>query len=194
MWGILRQHLRRGHVLVRLAMCAVAALTLWGITRGWAPPQHFHLGDVPERDVTARVSFDQLDLQATDDARKQARKLAVAIYEQDATPLEQLQAKLVNEVSQLVATDDLKTVSAVWDEFRLPLAEGTPEPTAEERQQQFTKFREALTGEGALDTFKSTIAEVFKPLQQNGLLDALPRRLRRQRAKDRRAAQGSARL
>jgi cyclic-di-AMP phosphodiesterase PgpH len=174
-WGHVRQHLRRGHVLVRLALCAIAAITLWGVTRGWAPPQRFHIGDVPERDVTARVSFDQLDVQATEDARKQARKLAVAIYEQDPQPLEQLQAKLVNDVSQLVATDDLKTVSAVWDEFRLPLAEGTPEPTPEERQQQFTKFREALTGEGALDAFKATIADVFKPLEQNGLLDALPR-------------------
>jgi cyclic-di-AMP phosphodiesterase PgpH len=175
MWGLLRRHLRRGHVLVRLAICAVAALALWGITRGWAPPQRYHLGDVPERDVTARVAFEQLDLQATEDARTQARKLAVAIYEQDPTPLDQLQAKLVNEVSQLVAADDLKTVSAVWDEFRLPLAEGTPEPTAEERQQQFAKFREALTGEGVLDAFKATIAEAFKPLSQNGLLDALPR-------------------
>src|SRR5690242_3462329 len=119
MWGLLRQHLRRGHVLVRLAMCAVAALVLWGVTRGWAPPQKFHLGDVPERDVTSRVAFDQLDLQATEDARKQARKLAVAIYEQDPQPLEQLQAKLVNDVSQLVATDDLKSVSAIWDELHL---------------------------------------------------------------------------
>src|SRR5450631_1747654 len=109
MWGLLRRHLRRGHVLVRLAICAVAALALWGITRGWAPPQRYHLGDVPERDVTARVSFEQLDLQATEDARTQARKLAVAIYEQDPTPLDQLQAKLVNEVSQLVAADDLKS-------------------------------------------------------------------------------------
>ena len=135
------------------------------------------------------MPFDQLDLQATEDARKQARKLAVAIYEQDPQPLEQLQAKLVNDVSQLVATDDLKTVSAIWDEFHLPLAEGTPEPTAEERQQQFAKFREALSGEGALDAFKTTMTDVFKPLEQNGLLDALPPRFRRQRAKNRRPAQ-----
>jgi hypothetical protein len=175
MWGLLRLQLRRGHVLVRLAMCAVAALSLWAITRGWAPPQRFHLGDVPERDVTARVSFDQVDLQATEEARTQARKLAVAIFEQDPTPLVQLRAKLENDVSQLIATDDLGKVSAVWDGFRLPLAEGTPEPTAEERGQQFAKFREALAGDGALDAFKATLAEVFKPLEQDGLLDALPR-------------------
>jgi len=146
MWGLLRQHLRRGHVLVRLAMCAVAAIALWGVTRVGRRRRSFIWATFPSATLRRACSFDQLDLQATEDARKQARKLAVAIYEQDPQPLEQLQAKLVNDVSQLVATDDLKTVSAIWDEFHLPLAEGTPEPTAEERQQQFAKSAKHFPG------------------------------------------------
>ncbi len=147
-WGKLRLHLRRGHVLVRLAMCAVAALALWAISRGWSPPQPFHLGDIPSRDITARTQFEKYDEKATNEAREQARKLAVAVYNQDPTALVQLRAKLENEVSQLVAAEDLSKVDALWHEFEPPLAEGTPQPTQEERQQQFERFRDALKADG----------------------------------------------
>jgi putative nucleotidyltransferase with HDIG domain len=176
-WGHLRLHLRRGHVLVRLSLCAVAAIVLWVMTRGWDPPLAYRLGDVPQRDVTARLQFEQIDVQATQDARAQARRLAVAVYEQDPAPLVQLRARLENDVSLIIAAPDFASVASVWNEFRLPLAEGTPEPTEEERQQQFTRFHDALVAEGAFDAYKSSLAEAMKPLEQNGLLDALPREL-----------------
>src|SRR3990172_1325067 len=136
-WGHLRGHLRRGHVLVRLAACALTAIVLWVVTQGWVPPQPDRLGDIPSRDVTARTQFEQVDEQATRDARERARQLAVAVYDQDPTPLVQLRAKLENEVSQILAAEDLDKVKDLWDTFRLTLAEGTPEPTAEKRLQRF---------------------------------------------------------
>src|SRR3990170_7153572 len=168
LWGNLRIHLRRGHVLVRLAICAVAAIALWAVTQGWVPPQSFHLGDMPERDVTARTQFEKYDEQATNEAREQARKLAVAVYDQDPTPLVQLRAKLENDVSQLVAAEDLSEVDVLWREFEPPLAEGTPAPTEEERRQQFEPFREALKAEGAVEAFKTALADSLKIFEQNG--------------------------
>ena len=64
--------------------------------------------------------------------------------------------------------------TAIWEQFRLPLAEGTPQPTDEEREQQFQKFREALSAEGALDTFKTALNEAFAPLMEKGVLEKLP--------------------
>lgn len=173
-WGHLRLHLRRGHVLVRLALCALAAMMLWVITQGWSPPMSYHLGDIPKRDVVSRTQFEQPDAQATQEASTQARKLAVAVYDQDPTPLGQLRAKLENDVSLLVTAQDMESVAPVWNEFRLPLAEGTPEPTDEERQQQFARFRDTLAAEGAVEAFKAALAESLKPMEQNGLLDVLP--------------------
>jgi putative nucleotidyltransferase with HDIG domain len=173
-WGHLRSHLRRGHVLVRLAVCALAAIALWFVTRGWAPPQPYRLGDIPERAITARTQFEQVDQDATRTAREDARKLSVAIFDQDPALLTNLRAKLENEVNQIVAADNLSNANEVWNSFRLPLAEGTPEPTTEERQQQYQRFREALLGEGALEKFKTALAEVFAPFEQSGLLDAMP--------------------
>jgi cyclic-di-AMP phosphodiesterase PgpH len=172
--GSLRLHLRRGHVLVRLAICAVAAIALWAITQGWQPPQPFHLGDIPQRDIAARTNFEKYDEKATNEAREQARKLAVAVYNQDPTPLVQQRAELENDVSQLVAAENLSAVDALWTKFEPQLAEGTPQPTPEERQQQFEKFREALKADGALDAFKASLADSLKLLEQNGVLDALP--------------------
>ncbi len=173
-WGALRTQLRRGHVLVRLTLCLLAAVLLLVVTRGWSPPMPYHLGDVPARDITVRTQFQQIDVEATAEAREQARHVAVAEYTEDPTQLVQLEAKLENDVSQIVAAEKLSDVAALWDKFRLPLAEGTPEPTEEERQQQFQRFREALSGEGALEAFHTALSEVMKPLEQHGLLDKLP--------------------
>ena len=170
LWG----HLRRGHVLVRLAMCALAAVILWAITQGWAPPQPYHRGDVPSRNIVARTQFEREDPEATRKAQDEARSLAIATYDQDPSRLEQLRAKLENEVTELVAAKSLAKVDKLWDSYRLPLAEGTPKPTPQEREQQYQKFREALSAEGALDKFKTALNEAFAPLLQKGLMDKLP--------------------
>jgi cyclic-di-AMP phosphodiesterase PgpH len=173
-FGSLIGHLRRGHVLVRLAMCAIAAMLLWSITRGWAPPMPYHLGDVPHRDIVARTEFQREDERKTDDARKEARQLAVATYEHDPAQLEQLRAKIENEVTELVGAKSFGDAQKLWESYRLPLAQGTPEPTPVEREQQYQKFHETLAAEGALDKFKVALKEAFAPLMDKGLIEKLP--------------------
>jgi putative nucleotidyltransferase with HDIG domain len=174
MWGNLWGNLRRGHVLVRLALCAAAAVLLWAVTRGWAPPRHYHLGDVPPRDIVARTEFKRFDEAATQKAKEQARVTAIAIYENNPEPLEQLRAKIENDVTQIVSAKSYEEVKDIWAQFRLQLAEGTPEPTQEEVQQRFERFRTTLAAEGELDRFKASLAEALSPMMKNGLLEKLP--------------------
>jgi putative nucleotidyltransferase with HDIG domain len=169
-WG----HLRRGHVLVRLALCAFTAMLLWALTRGWAPPMPYHRGDVPRRDIVARTLFERDDLDATRKARDEARRLTIATYEQDPARLEQLRAKIENEVTELVGAKSFDKVVKQWNAYQLALAKGTPEPTDQERQQQYQKFRDALAAKGELDKFKAALSEAFDPLVQKGLLEKLP--------------------
>jgi putative nucleotidyltransferase with HDIG domain len=173
-WGNLWGYLRRGEVLIRLGLCALTALLLWAITQGWAPPLPYRLGDVPARDIVARTQFEREDPEATRKAREQARSLAIAIYDQDPAQLEQLRAKLENAVTQLVAAKSLAEVDPLWNAFALPLAEGTPEPTAEERAAQYESFKQALSAEGALDEFKRSLGQALSPIVQKGLLQELP--------------------
>jgi putative nucleotidyltransferase with HDIG domain len=170
LWG----QLRRGHVLVRLALCAFTALILWAVTAGWAPPRTYRLGDMVPRDVVARTTFRREDPVATERKRNEARTLAIATYDHDPAQLEQLRAKVENEVTELLAAKSLDEVNDLWDAYRLPLAQGTPEPTPEQREQQFEQFRQALSAEGALDAFKKSLSEVFTPLMDKGVLEKLP--------------------
>jgi putative nucleotidyltransferase with HDIG domain len=173
-WGNLWGHLRRGHVLVRLALCAVTALLLWVITRGWAPPLPYHLGDAPPRDIIARTEFKLPDEAATQKARDQARSTAIAIYDHNPEPLEQLRAKIENDVTQLIAAKSYEEVKEIWDQYRQQLAEGQIQPTEEERQQRYQRFRDALAAEGALEAFKQSLTEVLAPLMKSGVLETLP--------------------
>src|SRR6476620_494927 len=114
--GSIWAHLRRGHVLVRLALCAFTAVLLWALTRGWAPPpMPYHKGDVPRRDIVARTLFERYDPVATEKAREEARRLVVATYKQDPAALKQLRAKVENEVTGLVDAKSLHDVNKLWD-------------------------------------------------------------------------------
>ena len=50
-WLRLLEHLRRGDVLVRLALCLLTALIVWGVTEGWKPPFAFRTGYVRHAEV-----------------------------------------------------------------------------------------------------------------------------------------------
>ena len=63
----------------------------------------------------------------------------------------------------------------LWQQFQPPLAEGTPDPTSEEQAEQFKRLKESFATEADLETFNTKIAEVMAPLEQWGLLEALPK-------------------
>ncbi len=174
-WGRLVGQLRRGSVLLRLALCVLVAVFLWAFTQGWDPPFSYHLGQIPDRDIVARVNFEQPDLEATNKARQRARDLTLAVYDQDPEPLVQLRAQLRSEITKLLAAEKVSELNlALWKDFEPPLAAGTPDPTEEQRQEQFQRFREAFAAENALEAFSEKIASVMAPYEQWGLLEALP--------------------
>jgi len=167
--------LRRGAVVLRLLMAAAAAALLVVLTRGWEPPRDYAVGEIPSRDLTARVQFERLDQRKTREAREQARRFAEAVYDNDPVPLTQLGAQVRNEVALLVGAADLEGVDAeLWAKYQPPRAEGTPEPTQEERQAEFARFRESLATDEQLDAFRKALDEALAPLEQRGLLSRQP--------------------
>lgn len=53
--------LRRGDVLLRVALALSAVTALWSVSLGWLPPFVYHVGYVPQRNITARVGFSAPD-------------------------------------------------------------------------------------------------------------------------------------
>ncbi|MEQ8838031.1 MAG: HDIG domain-containing protein, partial [Lacipirellulaceae bacterium] len=174
-WRTLWSNLQRGGVLLRIGLAAGAALFFWAFTQSWDPPFEYQKGENPQRDLVARTDFEQLDEKATEEAKEKARKLAVAIFNQDPAPLEQMRAQLVGEITKLLAAKSWEEVdSNLWAEFQPPLAPGTPDPTDEQRVAQFERFQEAFSEEGAIDKFAEELAAVMAPFEQWGLLEPLP--------------------
>ncbi len=172
LWG----QLQRGSILLRLAICALAAILMLIFTRGWDPPFRYRLNEVPERNIVASVDFEQPDQAATAEARTLSRRLTVAVYDQDPAPLEQLRAQLRLEIGKLLTAETWEDVDPeLWQQFQPPLAEGTPDPTDEERAEQFKRLKESLATETALDAFNTKVAESMAPLEEWGLLEELPK-------------------
>lgn len=174
-WTALAHNLRRGPVLLRLAICALAAVLLWTITGGWAPPLEFHLGEIPHRDVIARVNFSVVDEEATEEAVEQAMDTATAVYTQDPLRIDEVKNRVLNELAQLAGAKSLDEAdAAIWESYQPDLAEGTPAPTEQERVEQFLAFNKQLT-EDTENKIGAALNTVFKPLEQWGILKDLPR-------------------
>ncbi len=174
-WGHLWAQLQRGGVLLRLALCGVAAVFLWAFTRGWDPPFNYRLDDFVRRAIVARVDFKEFDRDATETNRQRARRDTPATYIQDADPLVQLRAKLRTEIGNLLTAKTLADADpAAWAKFQPKLAPNTPPPTAEESEAQFQRFREAFAEENSLEAFSEDVAAAMAPLDERGLLASLP--------------------
>jgi len=164
--------LRRGEVLLRLALSLLAAVILWAATAAWAPPLEYRQGQVPARDVVAKVEFERVDPKLTEEARDRARSLAYAVYDQDATPLEQLRARLQNEITRLGGAESLVEFGRDdWAAFEPQPPEGVEPPDEAEREARFQRFRDALAKDQAREQFKEAVAGAVALLEQNGLMD-----------------------
>jgi putative nucleotidyltransferase with HDIG domain len=126
-------------VLVRLAVCLVAALVLLVVVRGWAEPFPFRPGMVPPRGIVARVPFEKPDPERTRTAQDRAAALVPVVYAQDKAPIVRLRDGLKTRVAEIAAAEALAAVSRkAWLEFApdavaaldaLPApAAATPEP------------------------------------------------------------------
>jgi putative nucleotidyltransferase with HDIG domain len=168
-------HLRRGSVLVRLALCFLAAAALWLVSGAGVPPFPYRENEVPLRDITARIAFSRPDQGATDRARALARERVLSIYENDPDPLVQLQAKLRNTLDNMLAATTLMDLGLeLWSQFSPPPPAGVEPPTREKQEEDFERFRANFTGEEKLTKFQADLDLALAPFRQKGLLARLP--------------------
>ncbi|MFO0899573.1 MAG: HDIG domain-containing protein [Pirellulales bacterium] len=166
------EYLRRGDVALRLGLCLLTAVVICIATRSWAPPFAYRTGFTPTRDILA--NFKLPNETATEEARREAQVRIRYVYENDPKPLVQLRAALHNRVGEMLTAPAFnEEVERRWLEFLPRPAEGAPAPTREEQQQQYTRFKEALSGEGKLADYEKAVAEVFADFERQGLLEKL---------------------
>jgi len=167
--------LRRSATLARLGLSLLAIIALWVVMRGWAPPFPYHMGYVPHRELTARVSFEKPNPEATRDQQQAARRRTRYVYVQDPEPLVRLRSALINQVLAVTNASSLDELSDdVWNQFDPVPTEGNAELTQAEQEERFQQFRAALTGQDAMDAFETALESAFQKYERIGLLDQLP--------------------
>ncbi len=72
------QRLRQRDALVRIGICLLAAVAIWGVTRAWEPPFPFRSGYVSQRDIVARVAFGVTDKDEKEREYEQGERLVKA--------------------------------------------------------------------------------------------------------------------
>jgi putative nucleotidyltransferase with HDIG domain len=168
------EHIRRGDVLLRLALCAGAALFLWLIAFGWAPPFAYRKGYIPPRQIVTRVKFERDDMAATAERNRTLRGEMLVVYENDPKPLAQLQQALKDKVFRLIRAEKFADVHReTWLEFyggMMAEAGGTPEADA------FQQFREALAMDMDLAHFEGAVKAAMQDIERHGLLTELHER------------------
>lgn len=166
------EYLRRGDVALRIGLCLLTAVVICVATRSWAPAFAYRTGFTPQRDILA--NFKLPNETATEEARREARERIRYVYENDPKPLVNLRGALQNRVSELLTAPAFnEEVERRWPEFLPRAADGAAAPSREEQQQQYARFKEALTGEGKLPEYEKALAEVFADFERQGLLEKL---------------------
>jgi putative nucleotidyltransferase with HDIG domain len=172
--GILGQVLgavQRGDVLLRIGLCAAAAVAMWAIIGGWVPPFPYRTGQTPSRDIVASVRFERPDPEKTEAMRERARSQVRYVYMQDPAPLVQLRSALKNRLAEISAAPSLDALPAgLWDEFSPSDASGAAPPTVDKRSEEFEEFRSALDTKEKLAAVEKAIDRAFTDLEQRGIL------------------------
>jgi putative nucleotidyltransferase with HDIG domain len=169
--------LRRGDVLLRLAMCMFAALAMWGATGGWVPPLNFRLGHTPARDLTARVDFEQINLRRTEEKQTAALANVAWVYRNDPQQLDQLQQALKGAIFQVLRAESYDALDmSVWTAFlRRSTGEDEAVPPDELKKRnaaEFMRFREKLADDTDLKKFEAAVARALADFKRHGLIDS----------------------
>ena len=91
-----------GQSLLQLLIAAVTVVILVVVLQGWLPPFAYREGQIPERDIVARVAFDLVDVQQTKMLRDQRRRETLCYYENRPQPINQLRSALKDQMFALL--------------------------------------------------------------------------------------------
>lgn len=155
----------------RIGLCLAASLVLWIATQGWMPPFPYRDHSIPLETRYARVEFEVVDNQRTNDARARARQMVLARYELDNTPLDELREKLNEHLFRISQAETLDDVERdLWQGFL-----STSQKNADRATQElmFKSLKKALEQDPKMDVMGRAVRNAFQPVYEKGVLDQL---------------------
>ena len=178
MWG----QLRRGHVLVRLALCAITAMLLWA--------NYSRLGSArpalsPGRRSAARYRGPHAIRARRSGGDGQSSRSSPQVDDRHVRPGSRRPRAASRQGGKRSHRTGRRQIAGqsrqALGSYRLPLAEGTPKPTDQEtNSSNIRSFAKHFRPKAALDKFKAALDEASHRWCDKGLLEKLAARTRRQ--------------
>lgn len=176
------QQLFTGQSLLQLTIAAVAAILLIFTLQGWRPPFAYREGQVPDRDIVARVAFDLIDTQQTKMLRDQKRREVLCYYENRSTPITQLRGAIKDQLFALLndvpfdelTAPQLRTLSSFVPAEKAEVnPEGVPQQPQLTREEALTAARSFQGKSDQLDKFDAALRAILAPIAESGVLQSL---------------------
>lgn len=165
-----------GRSLLLIVCCGLSLLTLVVIFQGWRPPFTYRQGQVPTRDVVARVAFDIVDSQQTKLLRDQRRRETLCYYENRPQPILQLRSAIQDQFFSLLGdkTFDQLSVSQLSSLTQLLDGAGTDGSTISP-ESALGHVQNLLNDSDGdqLAKFSQALQAILNPISETGVLKAL---------------------
>ncbi len=175
-----------GRTMLHVAIAVMAAVLIIVTLRGWQPAFSFREGQIPQRDVVARVAFDMIDTGQTDQNRRQRRRSVLCYYENRPLAVNQMAGVVKNNLSILLDDTPLDELTA---EGRAALRDfGIDPDSSKSNEKNNSSAGNKLDAKQALTALRKLFAEpqmleggkldaalksVLDPIAEKGVLEAL---------------------
>jgi cyclic-di-AMP phosphodiesterase PgpH len=162
------------HSLVQFGMALASLISILVIFRAWEPPFSYREGQIPDRDIVARIPFDIVDAQQTKLLRDQRRRETLCFYENRPQPISQLRSALQNQIFALLGDKPFEELSrdqlATLDQL---IQDNSANASTIEPQTALTHIRNLLSDPDQLNKFGPVLQKILNPIADLGVLKAL---------------------
>ncbi|MCA9127782.1 MAG: HDIG domain-containing protein [Planctomycetales bacterium] len=175
---ILKRWLRQvltGKTLLQVVMSFVAGILIIVILKGWQPAFPYREGQVPDRDVVARVSFEMVDAGQTEQIRKQRRRNVLCFYENRPLLITSLASTIKNKLASLLDATPYEHLTAEQHQNLQDLRPDEDSNAAQSPEEALASIRKLFDEKSKIEggRFDQALKAVLDPLSETGVLKSL---------------------
>jgi cyclic-di-AMP phosphodiesterase PgpH len=163
-----------GNSILQLTIAGLSIAVLVIIFQGWRPPFAYREGQVPSRDIVARVAFDLIDAQQTKLLRDQRRRETLCYYENRPQPISQTRSGLQDQFFALLGDKTIDELSSdqleILDKL---LKDAGSDETPLTPEAALTHLRNLLSDGDQLVKFGQVLQTILNPIAELGVLKSL---------------------
>lgn len=167
-------HLLAARSLLQLLLAVTSMVMLMLVLQAWKPPFTYREGQVPDRDVVARVAFDLVDSQQTKLLRDQRRRETLCYYENRPQAITQLRSALQNQFFALLndkSSDELSPDQVA--NLQSLIQDVAVDGAALSLDGALKHLRTLLSDADQLNKFGQVLQSILSPIAETGVLKSL---------------------